>query len=124
MVGPKPKVKSFEIDKRLVYRAWEKVRANSGAPGVDAVSIAEFRAAERDNLYRLWNRMSSGSYFPGPVRAVEIPKDHGLGVQDARLCRIRRTGSPRPRLRCCWKRSWSRSSTRDSYGYRPGRTRS
>ncbi len=53
--GPKPKVKSFEIDKRLVYRAWEKVRANKGAPGVDAVSITELGERERDNLYRLWN---------------------------------------------------------------------
>ncbi len=78
---PKPKVKSFEIDKRLVFRAWEKVRANYGAPGVDAVSIGEFGNDERNNLYKLWNRMSSGSYFPGPVRAVEIPKDHGEGVR-------------------------------------------
>ena len=78
---PKPKVKSFDIDKRLVWEAWEKVRANNGAPGVDAVGIAEFEARLRDNLYKLWNRMSSGSYFPGPVRAVEIPKDHGAGVR-------------------------------------------
>jgi len=48
---------------------------------VDAGSIAEFGSRVRDNLYKLWNRMSSGSYFPGPVRAVEIPKDHGLGVR-------------------------------------------
>jgi RNA-directed DNA polymerase len=81
---PKPKVKSFEIDKRLVYEAWEKVRANQGAPGVDAVSIGVFQERLRDNLYKLWNRMSSGSYFPGPVRGVEIPKKAGgvrtLGV--------------------------------------------
>ena len=79
--GPRPKVKSFEIDKRLVYEAWKKVRANDGAPGVDAVSIGLFGEQWRDNLYRLWNRMSSGSYFPGPVRGVEIPKDHGEGVR-------------------------------------------
>ena len=78
---PQPKVKSFEISKRLIYEAWEKVRANRGAPGVDAVSIAEFGGKERNNLYKLWNRMSSGSYLPGPVRAVEIPKDHGAGVR-------------------------------------------
>jgi RNA-directed DNA polymerase len=79
--GPQLKVKSFDIQKRLVFEAWEKVRANTGAPGVDAVSITEFESKERSNLYKLWNRMSSGSYFPGPVRAVEIPKDYGAGVR-------------------------------------------
>ncbi|MHB8339803.1 MAG: hypothetical protein ACYDB7_01350 [Mycobacteriales bacterium] len=74
-------MKSFEIHKRLVFGAWHKVQTNGGAPGVDAVSITRFAAIERDNLYKLWNRMSSGSYFPGPVRAVEIPKDHGKGVR-------------------------------------------
>ena len=78
---PEPKVKSFEIGKRLIVEAWEKVRANNGAPGVDAVGIGLFQEQLRDNLYRLWNRMSSGSYFPGPVRGVEIPKDHGEGVR-------------------------------------------
>ena len=65
MERPKLKVKSFEIRKRLVYEAWKKVRANAGAPGVDAVSIDRFEAEETDNLYKLWNRMSSGSYMPG-----------------------------------------------------------
>jgi len=78
---PKSKVKSFEIPKRLIFQAWEKVRANAGAPGVDAVSVAEFERNERNNLYKLWNRMSAGSYMPGPVRAVEIPKDQGAGVR-------------------------------------------
>jgi RNA-directed DNA polymerase len=76
-----PKVKSFEIPKRLVAEAWEKVRAKDGAPGVDRVSIAMFESRERDLLYKLWNRMSAGSYMPSPVRAVEIPKDHGAGVR-------------------------------------------
>jgi retron-type reverse transcriptase len=79
--GPGPGVKSFEIGKRLVYQAWEKVRANNGAPGVDAVSTGLFEEQLKGNLYKLWNRMSSGSYFPGPVRGVEIPKDHGEGVR-------------------------------------------
>jgi RNA-directed DNA polymerase len=74
-------LKSFEISKYLIVDAWEKLRANDGAPGVDGVTVAGFAAEERDNLYRLWNRMSSGSYFPAPVRAVEIPKDHGEGVR-------------------------------------------
>ena len=107
---PKPKVKPFEIDKHLVYQAWEKVRANHGAPGVDAVSIKEFSEHERDSLYKLWNRMSSGSYFPGPVRAVEIPKDHGKGVASS-VCQIRPTELRKLRQQCFWKRLWSRSST-------------
>ena len=81
MNRPQLKVKSFEIRKRLIYEAWEKVQANSGAPGVDAVSIQDFAAKERANLYKLWSRMSSGSYFPGPVRAVEIPKGYGAGTR-------------------------------------------
>ncbi len=81
MERPKQTVKSFDISKRLVFEAWQKVRDNGGAPGVDTVSIDRFESDERDNLYKLWNRMSSGSYFPGPVRAVEIPKDHGEGVR-------------------------------------------
>ena len=119
--GSKPKVKSFEIDKRLVYGAWEKVRANQGAPGVDAVSIAEFGSRERDNLYKLWNRMSSGSYFPGPVRAVEIPKDHGLGV--------RVLGVPNTADRVAQTAAAMLLEEKlepifhpDSYGYRPGRS--
>ena len=76
-----PSGKSFEIPKRLVYEAWKKVRANSGAPGVDAVSTSMFESREGDLLYKLWNRMSAGSYMPAPVRAAEIPKDHGTGVR-------------------------------------------
>jgi len=106
---PKPKGKSFEIPKRLVYEAWEKVRANNGAPGVDAVSIAEFGNDEKNNLYKLWNRMSSGSYLPGPVRAVEIPRIMGRRSGFSG-CRTRPIEWPRPQQRCCWRRGWSRSS--------------
>jgi RNA-directed DNA polymerase len=74
-------VKSFEISKRLIMQAWEKVRASNGAPGVDAIGIGLFEEQLRDNLFKLRNRMSSGSYVPGPVRGVEIPKDHGEGVR-------------------------------------------
>src|ERR1044072_4133634 len=80
-VGPRPKVESFEIDKRLIVEAWEKVPADNGEPGVDTLGIALFAEQLRDNLFKLWNRMSSGSYFPGPVRGEEITKDHGGGVR-------------------------------------------
>ena len=64
--GPKQKkLKSFEIPKRLVFEAWEKVRANSGAPGVDAVSIDDFAADEVNNLYKLWESDVLGELFPG-----------------------------------------------------------
>ena len=62
-----------------MHGAWTKVRANRGAAGVDGESIEAFEGKLKDNLYKLWNRMSSGSYFPAPVRAVEIPKKHGHG---------------------------------------------
>ena len=73
--------KPFEISKWAVQEAWEKVKANKGAPGVDGVSIEGFEADLHNNLYKVWNRMSSGSYFPPPVRAVEIPKPHGGGTR-------------------------------------------
>jgi retron-type reverse transcriptase len=85
-------VKSFEIDKRLIVEAWEKVRADNGAPGVDAVGSGLFAGQLRDNLFKLWNKMSSGSYFPGPVRGVEIPEDHGEGVHLRLDCGGRMTG--------------------------------
>jgi len=65
----------------VLEAAYAQCRANGGAPGVDAVSISMFEADEINNLYKVWNRMSAGSYMPGPVRAVEIPKDHGAGVR-------------------------------------------
>ena len=81
---PKPKEKPFVISKWVVKNAYEKVKANAGAAGVDGESIAAFEADLKANLYKVWNRMSSGTYFPPPVRAVEIPKKAGgvriLGV--------------------------------------------
>jgi RNA-directed DNA polymerase len=73
--------KPFVIPKQMVWEAYGRVAANKGAPGVDGQALGEFEADLRDNLYRLWNRMSSGSYFPPPVRAVEVPKPHGGGVR-------------------------------------------
>jgi retron-type reverse transcriptase len=76
--------KSFDIPKKLIWEAYLKVSGNKGAAGVDRQSLAEFEQDLRNNLFKLWNRMSSGSYFPGPVKAVPIPKPGGgtriLGV--------------------------------------------
>ena len=92
MSEPKPQVKSHDIPKRLVWGAWLKVKENGGAAGADGVTIGQFEERLKDNLYKLWNRMSSGSYFPPPVRAVEIPKAgaapdargaHGSGIVPA-----------------------------------------
>jgi RNA-directed DNA polymerase len=114
-------MKSFEIKKRLVYEAWMKVQANNGAPGVDTVSIEGFADNEADNLYKLWNRMSSGSYFPGPVRAVEIPKDHGTGVRvlgvPNTVDRIAQTTAA-----MLLEEELEPIFHHDSYGYRPGRS--
>ncbi len=73
--------KPFGISKQAVWEAWEKVKANKGAPGVDAVTIAEFESDLKNNPYKIWNRLSSGTYFPPPVCAVEIPKLHGEGTR-------------------------------------------
>ncbi len=78
---PKPKDKPFAIPKPMVWEAYRRVAANKGAPGVDGQTLAQFGADLENNLYKIWNRMSSGSYFPPPVRAVEIPKPHGDGVR-------------------------------------------
>ena len=71
---PQPKAKPFEIPKLLIYNAWKRVAANKGAPGVDKESIQAYQTDLGSNLYKLWNRMSSGSYHPLPVRQVLIPK--------------------------------------------------
>lgn len=76
--------KPFAIPKQLVWRAWTSVKANGGAAGADGVTVEVFEKDLKDGLYKVWNRMSSGTYFPPPVRAVEIPKAAGgtrvLGV--------------------------------------------
>ncbi|HEY0723191.1 MAG TPA: hypothetical protein VGD41_04230 [Pyrinomonadaceae bacterium] len=71
------KAKPFDIPKREVWEAFKRVKANQGAAGVDRQSIADFEADLSNNLYKLWNRLSSGSYFPPPVRRVDIPKPDG-----------------------------------------------
>ena len=76
--------KSFDISKHAVWRAYERVKANKGKAGVDFQSMEDFELNLKDNLYKIWNRMSSGTYFPPPVRMVMIPKKGGgerpLGV--------------------------------------------
>jgi RNA-directed DNA polymerase len=71
------KAKPFVISKREVWTAYKRVKENSGAAGVDDQTIAEFERDLSNNLYRLWNRMASGSYMPPPVRRVDIPKGDG-----------------------------------------------
>jgi RNA-directed DNA polymerase len=73
--------KSFEISKHMVFEAYRRVKANRGAAGIDGESITRFEADRKGNLYKLWNRMSSGCYFPPPVRMVEIDKPGGRGVR-------------------------------------------
>jgi len=78
------KTKPYVIDKKLVYDAYKAVKTNAGAAGVDGQSLEQFAQDLKRNLCKIWNRMSSGSYFPPPVRAVPIPKKNGgqrlLGV--------------------------------------------
>jgi len=69
--------KPFCISKRAVWDAWLRVKANRGAAGVDEESIAQFEKRLKPNLYKIWNRLSSGTYFPPPVRIVKIPKAGG-----------------------------------------------
>jgi RNA-directed DNA polymerase len=112
--------KPFNIPKRVVWKAFKRVKANQGAAGVDKQSIAGFEADLSNNLYKLWNRMCSGSYFPPPVRRVEIPKADGgmrpLGIPTV-ADRIAQEVARRylePRLEPVFHT--------DSYGYRPGRS--
>jgi len=111
------KTKPYDIDKKLVYDVYKAVKTNAGAAGVDRQSLEQFAQNLKRNLYKIWNRMSSGSYFPPPVRAVPIPKKNGgqrlLGVPTV-ADRVAQTvvkhiveGSLEPIFKP------------DSYGYRP-----
>ena len=111
----------FDIPKREVWEAFKKVKANRGAAGVDGQSISDFEADLSSNLYKLWNRMSSGSYFPPPVRRVMIPKAGGIGE--------RPLGIPTVADRCAQEvvRRYLEPVLEpifhaDCYGYRPGRS--
>lgn len=112
--------KSFNLSKQEVWDAYLSVKANKGAAGIDGQTMEAFEAELKNNLYKLWNRLSSGSYFPPPVRRVEIPKSNGqlrpLGIP---------TISDRIAQMVIKKRLESRVEPYfhpDSYGYRPGKS--
>ncbi|MFI6731250.1 group II intron reverse transcriptase/maturase, partial [Streptomyces atratus] len=113
--------KPFEISKRAVWEAYKKVKANKGAPGVDGVSIEEFEKDLKGNLYKIWNRMSSGSYFPPPVQAVEIAKAHGGGT---RILGVPTVGDriAQTVVAQVLERKVEPIFHPDSYGYRPRRS--
>jgi group II intron reverse transcriptase/maturase len=113
-------VKPYDIPKQAVWEAYRKVAANKGAPGVDEVTLGEFEADLRNNLYKIWNRMSSGSYFPPPVRAVEIPKPHDRGVRLLGVPTIADRVAQTVVAGYLGERAEPRFHP-DSYGYRPGR---
>jgi group II intron reverse transcriptase/maturase len=112
--------KPFDISKQEVWQAWEQVRANQGAAGVDGVEVAGFEDRLRDNLYKVWNRMASGSYFPPPVRSVDIAKPDGgvrtLGVPTV-ADRVAQTVAAK-RLEAAAEPLFHD----DSFGFRPGRS--
>ena len=114
------KAKPFNISKRVVFEAYKRVKANRGAAGVDKESIADFEKDLKDNLYKIWNRMSSGSYFPPPVRVVEIDKKGGgqrrLGVPTVadRIAQMVAKIYFEPEIECIFHP--------DSYGYRPNKS--
>ncbi len=116
-----PDGKPFSIPKRLVWEAYQQVKANKGAAGVDGCSIADFEADLRNNLYKIWNRMSSGTYFPPPVRAVEIPKPHGGGTRILGIPTVADRVAQTVAALALEPRTESIFHS-DSYGYRPGRS--
>jgi group II intron reverse transcriptase/maturase len=117
---PRLKAKPYEIPKRLVWEAYKRVKRNHGAAGVDGESLQMFEQSLGKNLYKIWNRMSSGSYFPSPVRLVEIEKKDGgvrpLGIPTV-ADRVAQTAVKmvmEPRLEAVFHPN--------SYGYRPGKS--
>jgi group II intron reverse transcriptase/maturase len=117
---PMPEAKPYDIPKQLVWEAYQRVRANRGAAGVDGETLAAFEKDLKGNLYKVWNRMSSGSYFPPPVRLVEIPKDNGgtrpLGIPTV-ADRVAQTV-----VKMVLEPIVEPVFHPDSYGYRPGRS--
>jgi RNA-directed DNA polymerase len=112
--------KPFDISKQAVWQAYRKVRANAGAAGIDGQALEQFEQGRNNNLYKLWNQLSSGSYFPPPVKLVEIPKKDGgvrsLGVPTV-ADRIAQTVVAQE-----LEKIVEPIFDDDSYGYRPGRS--
>jgi len=114
------KAKPFRISKQVVFEAYKRVKANKGAAGVDGVSISDFEVNLKDNLYKIWNRMSSGTYFPPPVLAKDIGKTNGgqrrLGIPAVsdRIAQMVAKMYFEPGVE-----PWFHP---DSYGYRPGKS--
>jgi len=117
---PVTKAKPYSIPKQLVWEAYQRVKANRGAGGVDGETLTAFEKDLKDNLYKIWNRMSSGSYFPSPVRLVEIPKDNGgkrpLGIPTI-SDRVAQTV-----VKMVLEPLVEPVFHEDSYGYRPGKS--
>jgi RNA-directed DNA polymerase len=115
-----PEAKPYNIPKQLVWEAYQRVKANRGAAGVDGESLAVFEKDLKNNLYKVWNRMSSGSYFPPPVRLVEIPKAGGgmrpLGIPTV-ADRVAQTV-----VKMVLEPLVEPVFHEDSYGYRPGKS--
>ena len=115
-----PEAKPYVIPKQLVWEAYRRVKANRGAAGVDGESLAAFEKDLKGNLYKVWNRMSSGSYFPPPVRLVEIKKDDGgkrpLGIPTV-ADRVAQTV-----VKMVLEPAVEPKFHPDSYGYRPGKS--
>jgi RNA-directed DNA polymerase len=114
------KAKPIDIPKRAVWEAWKKVRSNRGGAGIDEASLSDYESDLENNLYKLWNRLSSGSYFPPAVRVVEIPKSDGkkrrLGIPTVsdRIAQTIVKSYLEPRLELIFHK--------DSYGYRPNKS--
>jgi len=112
--------KSIPISRSMIWEAYKKVRANKGSAGADEVSMDEYDANRRKHLYKLWNRMASGSYFPPPVKEVEIPKKDGkvrkLGIPTIsdRVAQMAITMYIEPRFEAIF--------SENSYGYRPNKS--
>lgn len=109
--------KVFTIPKQLILQAYKRVKSNAGGSGVDGQSLLDYENNLKGNLYKLWNRMSSGSYFPAPVKAVEIPKKSGgtriLGVPtvEDRIAQMT--------IKLMFEPEVEPYFLEDSYGYRP-----